>query len=172
MFILPILLVFKSNFDIKIITLSLLMCAKFKDNRITCLAVFCKCIIRRKKPRKLTTQKACIFGMAGAIYFKAAMQSPLICRHLHSRFGLVWIRNHIAKNERIVFVSIYHRLPLLGVCAYKFQKKSCCLLSACAYKMSTRCFNWESVVRGHHIYKDIWTPLIVEIPFCDREEDN
>ena len=46
------------------------------------------------------------------------------------------------------------------------------MLSACAYKMSTRCFNWESVVRGHHIYKDIWTPLIGEILFCDREEDN
>jgi len=68
-------------------------------------------------------------------------------------------------------VQSYRRLRLLGTCVYKFQKNSCCLLSACAYKMSTRHFNWESVVRGH-IYKDIWTPLIGEILFCDREEGN
>ena len=58
---------------------------------------------------------------------------------------------------------------VLSTYAYKFQKKSCCLLSACAYKMSTRRFNWESVICGH---QDIWTPLIGEILFCDREEDN
>ena len=30
----------------------------------------------------------------------------------------------------------------------------------------------ESVIRGHHIYKQIWRPLVGEILTLEREEDN
>ena len=30
----------------------------------------------------------------------------------------------------------------------------------------------ESVIRGHHIYKQIWWPLLGEILTLEREEDN
>jgi hypothetical protein len=30
-------------------------------------------------------------------------------------------------------------------------------------------FQFESCVRGHHIYQDIWTPSSVEVLICCRE---
>ena len=33
-------------------------------------------------------------------------------------------------------------------------------------------YSVESVVRGHHIYKSIWTPLIGEVLTAELEEDN
>ena len=57
------------------------------------MAVFFKCVKRRKyeKMKKISDfLKAHIPGMAGMIYFKPGTWSPLICEHLHSKFGLVW----------------------------------------------------------------------------------
>jgi len=34
------------------------------------------------------------------------------------------------------------------------------------------CYNKESVVRGHHVYKTVWIPFIGEILAVNREEDN
>ena len=34
------------------------------------------------------------------------------------------------------------------------------------------CFEMESCIRGHHIYKDIWTPVVDEELSCRREEGN
>ena len=82
------------------------MCAKFEGNPITCLsfmAVFCKCAKRkgRKKTKKMSNfLKAYISGMADAIYFRSGMCSLSICRHLHSEFGIVWLRDHGAMNTR------------------------------------------------------------------------
>ena len=33
-------------------------------------------------------------------------------------------------------------------------------------------FNFESSIRGYHVYKSIWTYEIGEKPRCDREENN
>ena len=33
-------------------------------------------------------------------------------------------------------------------------------------------FEIQSCVRGHHVYKDIWTPFVGETLSCEREEDN
>ena len=30
-------------------------------------------------------------------------------------------------------------------------------------------FSTESVIRGHHVYKDVWTPVIGEELICQRE---
>ena len=30
----------------------------------------------------------------------------------------------------------------------------------------------DSVIRGYHIYKDIWVPIIGEILFCEQELGN
>ena len=38
--------------------------------------------------------------------------------------------------------------------------------------MATADHRWESVVRGHHVYKAIWTPEIGEILECKQERDN
>ena len=32
--------------------------------------------------------------------------------------------------------------------------------------------HWNSVVRGHHVYKDIWTPFVGEILHVEQEDDN
>ena len=29
-----------------------------------------------------------------------------------------------------------------------------------------------SAIRGHHVYKDIWNPVIGEVLVCKREEEN
>ena len=34
------------------------------------------------------------------------------------------------------------------------------------------CFEMESCIRGHHIYKDIWTSVVDEEFSCRREEGN
>ena len=31
---------------------------------------------------------------------------------------------------------------------------------------------WDSVIRGHHIYKDIWTPFVSEILCVEQEAHN
>ena len=38
--------------------------------------------------------------------------------------------------------------------------------------MAVRNYSWESVVRGHHIYKDICTPVISESLQCEQERSN
>ena len=30
----------------------------------------------------------------------------------------------------------------------------------------------DSVIRGYHVYKDIWVPIIGEILFCEQESGN
>ena len=35
--------------------------------------------------------------------------------------------------------------------------------------MAVRDYCWGSVIRGHHIYKTIWTPEIGEILRCEQE---
>ena len=37
---------------------------------------------------------------------------------------------------------------------------------------STRTYKIDSVVRGHHIYKTIWTPLLGEILEAEREDES
>ena len=46
------------------------------------------------------------------------------------------------------------------------------MLSACAYKMTMRSFSWESVICGHHIYKQIRTRVIGGILTSDQEHGN
>ena len=31
---------------------------------------------------------------------------------------------------------------------------------------------WNNVVRGHHVYKDIWTPFVGEILHVEQEDNN
>jgi len=38
--------------------------------------------------------------------------------------------------------------------------------------MTLRSFSWESVVHGHHIYKEIWTPVRGEVLTCEQEHKN
>ena len=30
----------------------------------------------------------------------------------------------------------------------------------------------DTVIRGHHVYKDVWTPIIGEVLQCEKEEGN
>ena len=38
--------------------------------------------------------------------------------------------------------------------------------------MAVREYNWESIIRGHHVYKAIWMPEIGEILECKQERGN
>ena len=38
--------------------------------------------------------------------------------------------------------------------------------------MADSTFEMDSRIRGHHVYKTVWTPVIGEILSCEREEDN
>uniref|UniRef100_A0A1X7VJY3 HIRAN domain-containing protein n=1 Tax=Amphimedon queenslandica TaxID=400682 RepID=A0A1X7VJY3_AMPQE len=38
--------------------------------------------------------------------------------------------------------------------------------------MATCCFKKGSVIRGHHVYKRVWTPVFGEILSATRKEDN
>ena len=38
--------------------------------------------------------------------------------------------------------------------------------------MSHGTFSTDSVIRGHHAYKDIWTPIVGEELMCQRELGN
>ena len=76
-------------------------CAKFQPDPSThsgFIADFAKCAKRsrrRKKRRKKTqTLAARISEMAGAIFFKFGMWTPLPRRHFCSNFGFNRIRNH------------------------------------------------------------------------------
>ena len=76
------------------------MPAKFKgkfDNAFTFYGSFLQLCEKKKKNDFL---KAYISGMAGAIYFRYSMCSLLICRRLHSKFGLAWSRDHGSTNMR------------------------------------------------------------------------
>ena len=93
------------------------MRAKFEDNPIMhcVLWKFLQVCKKKKKERKKKTQeneqlfvKAYISGTAGAIYFRSSICSLSICRHLHSKFGLVWSRDHRATNaHKIALCSSY-----------------------------------------------------------------
>ena len=92
---------------------SLLMYAKFEGNPITSLRfiVFCRCVkrkrkIRRKRSKKEKMSKFLKAQMAGVIYFRSGMFSPLICQYLHSKFGAVRTRDHRATNmHKIILCS-------------------------------------------------------------------
>ena len=61
------------------------------------MADFEKCAKRRRKKKtkkKPQTLAACISKMAGAIFFKFGMWTPLPSRHVCSNFGFNRIRNH------------------------------------------------------------------------------
>ena len=75
-------------------------CAKVQPDPSThsCfIADFAKCakrsrrITRRKKTQTLAAR---ISEMAGVIFFKFGMWTPLPSRHFCSNFGFNWIRNH------------------------------------------------------------------------------
>ena len=54
-------------------------------------------VVEEKKRRKKTqTLATCISEMAGAIFFKFGMRTPLQSRHFCSNFGFNRIRNHRA----------------------------------------------------------------------------
>ena len=38
--------------------------------------------------------------------------------------------------------------------------------------MAVREYSWESVIRGHHVYKAIWTPEIGEFLKCKQKRGN
>ena len=38
--------------------------------------------------------------------------------------------------------------------------------------MATTCIEVESVIRGYHVYKEIWTAMLGEVLTCKREADN
>ena len=78
------------------------MRAKFDP--IRCLQV---CKKKKKKEKKrLFEGLNSISGTAGVIYFRFGIRSLPICWHLHSEFGLVWSRDHRAKNaHKIVLCS-------------------------------------------------------------------
>ena len=38
--------------------------------------------------------------------------------------------------------------------------------------MAVRDYCWASFIRGHHIYKTIWTPELAEILQCEQERGN
>ena len=50
--------------------------------------------VEEKTKKKTQTLVACISEMAGAIFFKFGMWTPLPSRHLCSNFGFNRIRNH------------------------------------------------------------------------------
>ena len=74
-------------------------CAKFQPDpsTLSCfIADFAKCAKRRRKNEEKKPQAlaARISEMAGAIFFKFGMLTPLPRRHFCSNFGFNRIRNH------------------------------------------------------------------------------
>ena len=59
--------------------------------------------------------KAYISGTAGAIYFTSGMCSLPICWHLHSKFGLIWSRDHGATNVHTLFFML---IIILTLCTH------------------------------------------------------
>ena len=89
------------------------MCAKFEGNLIMCLhfmAVFASMQKEEKKNKNKQLFEGLyiyISGTAGVIYFRFGTCSLQICQHLHSKFGLVWPRDHGATNaSKIVLCSL------------------------------------------------------------------
>ena len=89
------------------------MSAKFEGNPIMCLRFmevwkFLQvCKKEGKETKKMSNfLKAYISGMTGAIHFRSGMRSLPICRHLHSKFGLVLTGDHGATNAgKVVLYS-------------------------------------------------------------------
>ena len=72
-------------------------CAKFQPdwNTHSCfISDFAKCAKRSRRRKKTQTLAARISEMAGVIFFKFGMWTPLSSRHLCSNFGFNRIRNH------------------------------------------------------------------------------
>ena len=75
-------------------------CAKFQPDWSTysCfMADFAKCAKRsrrKKMTEKIQTLATCISEMAGAVFFKFGMWTPLPSWHFCSNFGFNRIRNH------------------------------------------------------------------------------
>ena len=72
-------------------------CVKFQPDWSThsCfMADFAKCAKRRISRKKTQTLTARISEMAGAIFFKFGMWTPLPSRHFSSNVGFNRIRNH------------------------------------------------------------------------------
>ena len=44
------------------------------------------------------------------------------------------------------------------------------VVKACGMAVSS--FTVDSVIRGHHVYKDIWTPYVGEELFLEQEQGN
>ena len=78
------------------------MRVKFEGNLIMHLhfmADIYKCVKRRKSNKENERLfEAYISGTASVIYFRSGMCSLPICWYLHSKFGLVWSRDHRATN--------------------------------------------------------------------------
>ena len=73
---------------------------------------------KKKKTKKMSDfLKAYISGTAGAIYFTSGMCSLPICWHLHSKFGLVWSRDHGATNLCIKTYFVLH-VNILTLCTH------------------------------------------------------
>jgi len=125
---------------------SFLIYAKFEGNPITSLhfIVFCRCVkrkrkIRRKRSKKEKMSKFLKAQMAGVI---SGMFSPLICRHLHSKFGVVRTRDHGATNmHKIILCSscmLCTHAPFSWAARYTTfsidsQNESGVLLTRCIY---------------------------------------
>ena len=58
-------------------------------------------------------------------------------------------------------------------CMHFCTKFTCARTRGQSAEMATilaDCFELESCICGHHIYKDIWTPVVDEELSCRREE--
>ena len=77
------------------------------------MAAFFQVCKKKKKNKKKSEENERLFeglyynsGTADTIYFRSVMCSLPICRHLHSKFGLVWSRDHGAMTAcKIVLCS-------------------------------------------------------------------
>jgi len=61
--------------------------------------------------------KAYISGTADTIYFRPGMCSLPICQHLHSKFGVVWSRDHGAINMHKIVNFVLH-VNILKLCTH------------------------------------------------------
>ena len=89
--------------------ISLLMCAKFEGNPITCLhfmALFSKCAgrkIRKSEELSVFLKKKALSQKSSVICFRSNLCSFLTWQHLYSKFSLVQTRDHRATNGYFVF---------------------------------------------------------------------
>ena len=64
-----------------------------RSTRLHFIADFVKCA-KRSRRKKLLTLAACISEMAGVIFFKFGMWTPLPSQHFCRKFSFNWIRDH------------------------------------------------------------------------------